>query len=96
MPSKTTKAKVVKKTAAKKKTAPKKSAGPNYRHDRKTYNLDVDQVAAISGRGRRWVYTRAGLLGGVKKAWDPSRGVKTIRFPEVGLKAKLKALGLDV
>lgn len=66
---------------------------PAYRHDGKKYDLRVEDVAEQSGRAARWVYIHAAALGGLKKKWD-GNDRQTIRFPSVGLKTRLKALGV--
>lgn len=64
-----------------------------YRHDGKKFDLRVEDVAEAAGRAPRWVYIHAAALGGLKKKWDGTNR-QTIRFPQVGLKRRLKELGV--
>lgn len=69
-----------------------------YRHDNKSYDLRVEDVAELAKRTVRWVYAHAEQLGGVKKAWlADSTGNKrsTIRFNGPIVKRMLKDMGLS-
>ena len=73
--------------------ATKAPAKPTYRHEGKKYDLRVEDVARLANRAPRWVYVHAAALGGLKKKWD-GNDRQTIRFPQVGLKTRLKQLGV--
>ena len=68
---------------------------PSYRHDGKKYDLRVEDVAEAAKRAPRWVYVHAAALGGLKSRWEEGSNRQTIRFPSVGLKKRLKELGVS-
>jgi len=68
-----------------------------YRHDGKSYDLTVDDVAELANRTVRWVYSHAERFGGVKRAWlaeSTGNQRSTIRFNKVAVNATLKSMAL--
>lgn len=96
-----TKKSPAKKAPARKAAAKKAPAAPvakkvknPYRHDGKTYDLTVDDVAVIADRTVRWVYSHSDLLEGVKRAWLPGNARATIRFNGPAVRRVLRSKGI--
>lgn len=66
-----------------------------YRHEGKSYDLTVEDVAKLANRTVRWVYSHKDRLEGVKKAWlAPQNNRSTVRFNGPAVKRVLKAMAL--